>query len=841
MLPEVLQSSRQIYKSETNILINWVLKSAGECGFKAPKNKEKAGSVRRSDVLSQVELIVNSEEPIIQVPAYVIDAAKRAVSYRKSCSSWFRRYCTKAADDVSSNESHWAFIELLEDIIERLSRHSALQSSTTPAGSAKQQTGVSDNAARSSTSEYDATALTNLFSHLVVEEPEEPSKEGTPKSNTQRVLSETKQIAPSSLAEPLQSVIVEPPDVIVLCLYSDLKSLRSHVQELWTDYMSGKTDLLSVSITTNTAFVLARRWEDEVNSALPTARGAAKILKVLQIDIEGTDLSEYPSLTQESMYLAAYKHLAATMTSFPRASSSSSFSFPPLESGEYDSTTDRTQTSEAERFREDQLILGHLLANLHFLDTSEVPAPAKDELSSGLQDFLKKKKISVWATFATQILLDIVHITRPNMMKACDHVREVGSHMVDSLEQYLGSLSDDAREKKQEKVKRISHLDDHLRFWILTDVLSKPESKKGKAKASTPPEQPYFFFRYHPLLCGILATHYTLEFHNVTTAEAKERGLTYVMHVYNAVRYHKDYSVQAWPDMDLAIAIQTEEHLFIGGAPRDSMRQCGKAWTLHRGLPITSYASDARATPVRLKERRSFKEDSELVQILHSVYVDGSSIQTATGKIEHLLLPDARINVKTMVPSQPQPQAQPRWKAKKGKKGGKGRALKPVENDTAEESYSQKSSPEDFLDKLRAAVEKEIPALLLDYISLCSHSQRFIEAIQGSLNEEMANKLKAAEGALNTDMRTQSKLSLVCSYLISLAIDMEGRTTEPNVTEAEKKALLEQFAGPLSVAASRVVGEIGDRETGRIQRLLKETEAENVLRGLTEQTDTRES
>ena len=825
-------SSYEAYKLDTAILLDWVSDSAERCSSKAPKKKGKAGNSPNSDILSQVELILVSKEPVIQAPVYVIKAGKRAVSVRKSCSILYQRYRTRTADDIQSNESHWAFVVLLEEIIEKLSRHSALQSSMAPAALPKMQVQVPYNVTQLSSAIHDSVALNNLFTHLTLEEPEEPSNEGSAESNAPRAPIQTKPIAASTPAASLQSVVVESLTVSTLCLYSDLKGLRGQVQGLWTDYMSGKTDLLSVSIATNAALSLARRWEDEMSSTWPVSKGAAKTLEVLQINIDKTELSEYPLLTQESLYLAAYKHLCSISASLSRASSGGSLILPPLRPREYDPATNRTGMLEEERFREDHQVLIHLLSDLQLFDGSELLAPTKDEIIRGLQGFLKERNVSVWVTFATQTLLDIMHTTRPNMVKAVDDVRKVGSHVVDTLKGYLESLSDNRRDMERAKIERMSRLSDHVRAWVLTDELFIMETLKGKAREPTSSEQAYFLYRHHPLLCGILATHYTFESHAIAIAAAREWGLIDVMHVYNAFRHHKDYSVQAWLDMDLAIAIHTREHLFFGEAPRRSMFERGSKYTLHQGLPITTHALNARATTrkrIQLTERRNLKEDSNLVKTLHSVYVDGSSLERATGKIEHLLMPEAKKDVKILV--HPNPRLQPQWKAKKGKKGGKRKALKPTEYDAAQEPDPPISSSKDFLTTFHTALENEIPALLIDYITLCSYSQRFIQAIQGSLSAEAANYVTMPVPK-NMDMRTFSDIHLICTYLMSIAVNMEVGTTERGTTEAEKKALLEHFADPLSAAASRVLREIGDWETMRVQGLLKGTGAGHVLEGL---------
>jgi hypothetical protein len=68
---------------------------------------------------------------------------------------------------------------------------------------------------------------------------------------------------------------------MAMAFLSDVHSVREHVKALWTDYKAGKIDLLTASVTTNTALeLLSRQHEDLVKTVLPFFDNDARLLGV---------------------------------------------------------------------------------------------------------------------------------------------------------------------------------------------------------------------------------------------------------------------------------------------------------------------------------------------------------------------------------------------------------------------------------------------------------------------------------------------------------------------------------------------------------------------------------
>jgi hypothetical protein len=51
---------------------------------------------------------------------------------------------------------------------------------------------------------------------------------------------------------------------LVYCFFEDFNIARDHLKDLWTTYKHGAVDLPAVALSTNTAFELFKRAEDEL-------------------------------------------------------------------------------------------------------------------------------------------------------------------------------------------------------------------------------------------------------------------------------------------------------------------------------------------------------------------------------------------------------------------------------------------------------------------------------------------------------------------------------------------------------------------------------------------------
>jgi hypothetical protein len=122
------------------------------------------------------------------------------------------------------------------------------------------------NADSKNNTDYTIEDVENRFAALEVEEPTElsgPLEDAHPTT--------------SSASEPIYQ-LEAPKDkanaeaeklFALFCLFDDLQNLRKFLMELWSGYGAGRVDLITAAVTTNAAFQLAVRTQEEMLAAYP--------------------------------------------------------------------------------------------------------------------------------------------------------------------------------------------------------------------------------------------------------------------------------------------------------------------------------------------------------------------------------------------------------------------------------------------------------------------------------------------------------------------------------------------------------------------------------------------
>ncbi len=204
------------------------------------------------ELLPLAQAIFNSKNPI-KIPSEIMRAGFRAVSARKRCAGYFKDNTDpRDAETARANQGHSYFISLMEEVIMALQPCFERSSGTEQA--AKQDLKTTGSSIED---------LENKFAALEVEEPinrsddAQPSDSKAPQPFYELELPKNKE---NAQAEKLFALF---------CLFDDFQSLRTFVSELWTRYGAGRVDLITASVTSNAAFQLAVRTQEEMQTAYP--------------------------------------------------------------------------------------------------------------------------------------------------------------------------------------------------------------------------------------------------------------------------------------------------------------------------------------------------------------------------------------------------------------------------------------------------------------------------------------------------------------------------------------------------------------------------------------------
>jgi uncharacterized protein DUF6604 len=153
----------------------------------------------------------------VKAPLRMLNVAKRAISLRKSVTSWFLTQGRNV-----SNKKHAHFIQVMEQICEVLSWETTAEKSGTAAGSAD-----ADKADAGQGEDKDSPAWVNRFASLTVEDteddPEPSSATGTAVIQVEAVEKDADQDVDDFLSQSFFKV---------LCLLHDLKNWRRFLTDM---------------------------------------------------------------------------------------------------------------------------------------------------------------------------------------------------------------------------------------------------------------------------------------------------------------------------------------------------------------------------------------------------------------------------------------------------------------------------------------------------------------------------------------------------------------------------------------------------------------------------------
>ena len=515
MLPSFLKSSYERYKSDTNSFATWLLDAARKCGHqpqlptlgavKPQKGREAAPQERQFqttiDELRRYSRLV--EQSTIDVPKPILAIARRAIKLRKDVTSWFR-----AHGHSSSNERHAHFISVMEEICEALE-----WKKTTP--SAKPTKKPADTPQEQ---DDDIDAWVNRFAVLTVEEPQETS-------NKPAV---SKQIVKVDLIEAEEHSVEE--DHLshrffkAYCLFQDLHNMRAFLAKTWIEYRDGKVDLMSASVVTDTALQLARDLIQQLVDSWPELQSDDQILQRLLYNtacsLRGQDCS--PSTEVGMPYnknmseIADWCYLPTNILMKSFAAVLEPNTIPAYKKGQlglYDPKADRQRMSMSQQFHEDKIILLELLPEFRVVDMLKDGMPTQDEITRGVIEFTRTKKVTIWLSFAVQIFLDIHHAMRSSHVGAFGDLRMSGIRIKKIIEEFWKLSETHPKpnfwpKEGDEEIKRI-HLS--VKTWIEEDpLLPVRQAAKGMAKHRDQAPEKNFLFSGHSLLCGLTMLHFQL-------------------------------------------------------------------------------------------------------------------------------------------------------------------------------------------------------------------------------------------------------------------------------------------------------------------------------------------
>ncbi|KAE9369320.1 hypothetical protein N431DRAFT_413162 [Stipitochalara longipes BDJ] len=666
MLPSFLESTYKKYKNDTSVLLKWLCYNGSKCGYqlsepskskdkttKAPRLKGKArkqakeassdGSttsktdqsehrtVSSKDLVPLANSIACSTDPLITVPSYIMRAALRAISARKRCNVYFRSKTDGDDSAEEKNQSHSYFISLIEEVV------MALQPRFATSAGAKNEELVS------TPTIIDLEDLENRFAALEVEELAGSDSEI---AEVQAVPSPTSEVICKVEPSREREYLEQEKLFAIFCLFDDLDRLRSYISNLWVEFKEEKIDIITASVTTNTAIQLAIRTQNEILIAFPECSDYQKILETLVLyfaKAQGLNETEGEVEVDDDVAQWIFAPAHSILDSFcdvldPKR-------VPIMKRGHfgvYDPQKDRSALSDVEKNTEDFVLLMDILPEFCFIAKHKIHLFAKDELTKGLCRMVLTKDIPVWLTFATTVFLDIHHTLRDEVIVIPRTLLGTAVIATENINRYLelsgGLIKPATWPKKNEDALRafVKEMD----YCISNDPIFPLKEAHLRREKCPPPEPSEWFWLYkrHPVLCGVMQFTIMLATQQWGLMMVNAMGTAiFPAHFYNSMRQLEE-PVRSWHLMDELISLHGEDKVFIGAKPT-TIVDCWKQFCLTLGVSAENFARNRRNTKLVASKKgpRGLKEISLLNELFYQGLREEGEMNLTLHGIEALL------------------------------------------------------------------------------------------------------------------------------------------------------------------------------------------------------------
>jgi len=313
---------------------------ASQPNVAAETEPDKPPPIHWSQLEVLAQRVVDNADPA-EIPTAAVNILRDVVSLRKKSYGFFSK-ATKDSKDQNvrrSNSNHAHIINILEHVLAKLEgflSSGRTDASNTPSKEPKDSTHVA------------VSDLTNMFTHLQVQEAEGGAGDSDGQSDDEQKAGETnKRLQKTSKKKakakknskpvkttnrvsktPTQSRPTRPwiDDVefnltpmeneyfddefdlymMVYCFFVDFNAIRSHVAERWCDYWYDRSvSLTTLAVITNAAFELFHRMHSQLQSTLgQKSRDLASYdfmmgMLFFEFGIDHVDYNSYEGLTKE--------------------------------------------------------------------------------------------------------------------------------------------------------------------------------------------------------------------------------------------------------------------------------------------------------------------------------------------------------------------------------------------------------------------------------------------------------------------------------------------------------------------------------------------------------------
>ncbi|KAI9640150.1 hypothetical protein NHQ30_011387 [Ciborinia camelliae] len=763
MLPEYLDSTYKRYKEDTSTFIKWLSKTGQSCSYTpnksstpivepAPKSSRLKGKARKAakqsssslpatatelhpqivdikDILPLAKAIIDSKFPAQIVPISIIQAGLRAISARRKCTSFFVDLTAENdIQGVQSNESHEFFTDLMDEVLTILQPLFEVVTGATSTTFENTKTPSED--------------IKNRFAQLEVEDTIEDTQNDFPAATRSKSIESPD--ADYELGISDSKAYNEEKMFALICLFKDLQKLRSFIDGIWKDYDKENIDLITAAATTNAAFQLGIRAQEEVAINFPGLDDYDQAFTMM-FSIEYPESKFRTRGTLGDFIFASTYNILRNFCHVLQPDIVPAMNRGCL--GVYNPLANRSKMSFNERYKEDWILLYELLPEFALIAKDDYLKGFRiDELTKGISKMCLSKNISVWLSFATTVLLDIHHSMRERVALGYRDMQIIAQRLKTTLDKHIKfsrNVTHPAGWCKNEIEKRIEGLATKIEESIITDAILNTKRKRWMCSdgPELTPEENFYLYRHHPILSGFMAFYVTLNYQKAGLSYCNIMGtVTFPAQLYNALKQKPD-PVSSWPLMDQAIAMHTLEQLFFGCAPK-TMQACFRQLCLIGGFSPALFAANRRSgggISTSKNGGRVIKQISPISELFYQGFLKKSMAFTLHN-IENLLNDQARDQELAQHPDN--------------------KSLK------YEWSRTKRLSSIQFLEALKTEIPHELAKVNFNYFNLHQESVKLLLKLEGELEVDVEKELGPS---------TKGLPPRVCFYILREASKTERR------------------------------------------------------------------
>ncbi|KAI0406040.1 hypothetical protein F4802DRAFT_613982 [Xylaria palmicola] len=659
------------YKQDTKIVAQWLDATSKANGFvgSGAGHREAEGGIKRrytiqiADFGRMADFLSHKEN--VLMPSYVSSSLSRAIRYRSTYGSYLQlQRNTTTALDETENKNHLFFIDVLrrvQSVLHRVSKPAApvapvLQ--TAPTGSRFASLRIPQAATVEDDTEDDASPPMQSNAPMQSNVSSEPSKDDV-------------------LFEPW----VEDKEEAMFqwrLFNIDIQRIRKQISQLWELYRAGELSLSGVAIAHNIAILLAQKLEQAIkpvfekyggyrsmaathfirrylgeavnNEDMEARRSRLRACECSILGVTSEAIIDGFDIAEEEMSFAS--HILFRL--LPILENFGTFSFYDGSYGWFRPRDDRDNLTSPEKYSQDTAIACEIILDLHLRTACVYPGAGMklDELSVAIAEDLaawnvkdtKKHytrripllvdKITFRAVFATQLLLDSIHVLGTS-------VDRPGSELVDKMARIFKSVKRLREFYKGSgppalgSMPHVEHLERLAEFWQGGDPIEGFRRDQKMGVSERPPG--HTLLRHNAPYCGwwmqmVQAISYNKSF-NIANSLSLPLGCA---RLYFAFVQEKLVPEGSWPDME-AFSTLHRADLWVGAAPES--HQYFKHIVLAAGQSVVGQASDARCSlPIIRSDRaRHLTGKARVTQKILQVFSRGNVGFLSEGDLERLM------------------------------------------------------------------------------------------------------------------------------------------------------------------------------------------------------------